>query len=56
MTNWHIEERLSAYLANEVEPEEKDFIESHLETCANCRQELEFLQELQLSSKCFCYR
>lgn len=48
MTNWHVEDRLNAYLANEVEPEEKDFIESHLEICANCRQELEFLQELEM--------
>ncbi|GAX90682.1 anti-sigma factor family protein [Effusibacillus lacus] len=48
MTNWHVEERLSAYLANEVEPEERDFIESHLEICTACRQEFEFLKELDL--------
>lgn len=46
MTNWHVEERLTAYLANEVSVEEKEFLESHLEICAQCRQEYELMQEL----------
>jgi anti-sigma factor RsiW len=48
MTNWHVDERLSAYLANELEAKERDFVESHLEICHFCRQELELLQELDL--------
>jgi predicted anti-sigma-YlaC factor YlaD len=48
MTNWHVEDRLSAYLANEIAIEEKEFIESHLQICEMCRQELELLQELDI--------
>ncbi|WP_018132380.1 zf-HC2 domain-containing protein [Effusibacillus pohliae] len=47
MTNWHVEDRLSAYLANELDPAENDFIESHLAICPACRKELELLQELE---------
>lgn len=46
MTNRHVEDRLSAYLANELDPQERDFIESHIEICAACRRELEFLREV----------
>lgn len=46
MTNWHIEERLTAYLADELPLDEKDFIESHLEVCLQCQAELDLLREL----------
>lgn len=46
MTNWHVEEQLTAYLANEASEEEKNFIESHLEICAECRREADLLKEL----------
>ncbi|MFQ5960947.1 MAG: zf-HC2 domain-containing protein [Candidatus Methylomirabilales bacterium] len=39
-----IQEQLSAYLEDELEPAERRNIEVHLEECAHCRQELALLQ------------
>jgi anti-sigma factor RsiW len=47
MTNWHVEERLTAYLADETPDDEKVFIESHLEVCPQCQAELELLRDLE---------
>ena len=42
-----INELLSAYLDEEVTPEERTLIESHLRTCEKCREELRFLASTQ---------
>lgn len=39
-----LQERLSAYLDNEVSGQERRLLEEHLRSCAECRTELEALQ------------
>jgi anti-sigma factor (TIGR02949 family) len=42
-----VNEMLTAYLDNEVTPEERQEIEAHLSTCPHCRKELEELRSAQ---------
>jgi len=42
-----VNELLTAYLDNEVTPEERQEIESHLAGCSRCRKELEELKSAQ---------
>ena len=44
-----IEETLSLYLENEVGPEEKEMVETHLKSCPGCTSLFSFLKETQAS-------
>ena len=43
---FHIDEQLSAYLDDELSPEERLQVESHLKECGDCRAEFGRLQEI----------
>ncbi len=51
MFNRHVLEYLSAYLDNELKPDQKQKVEGHLKVCVFCQKELATLKALSLKMK-----